>query len=239
MLLRVYWVCMRMHVWCNVQAIDFYADHPSNSTPPYQPLHGHNLYPNEQFKTILTSHITSILSLGAALMRCMAVALELPEDYFEQFTNPSFWVCRAIGYPPLTAEAREKNPDGVGCGAHSDYGCWTFLLADETKGALKVKSIDSKEGDEKWIDANPVEGCFVVNVGDMLMQWTNGLFRSTIHQVVHLGNNYRVSVPVFFEPAWDAKISPLQSCIDRTGGKARFGEVQYGEYLLEKVRNNF
>ncbi|KAK6362317.1 hypothetical protein TWF730_006013 [Orbilia blumenaviensis] len=167
-------------------------------------------------------------------MRCMAVALSLPEDHFEEFINPSFWVCRAIGYPPLTPEAMEANPGGVGCGAHSDYGCWTFLLTDETRGALKVEGKDGA-----WVDADPVEGCYVVNVGDMLMQWTNGLFKSTVHQVVHLGSNYRVSVPVFFEPSWDARITPLETCVAKTGGKPLYEGVTYGEYLLGKVATNF
>ncbi|KAF3925978.1 hypothetical protein ABW20_dc0107103 [Dactylellina cionopaga] len=217
-------------------AIDLYATHPNTpSSPPYAPLQGRNLWPNPTFETIFTSYIDEILRLGAALMRCMAVALSLPEDYFEPFITPSFWVCRAIGYPPLTPAAMEQNPGGVSCGAHSDYGCWTFLLADETRGALNVRSKDG----EGWIDADPVYGAYVVNVGDMLMQWTNGLFKSTVHQVVHLGSNYRVSVPVFFEPAWDAKISPLETCIEKTGGKALYKEVTYGEYLLGKVTTNF
>ncbi|EPS35105.1 hypothetical protein H072_11490 [Dactylellina haptotyla CBS 200.50] len=218
------------------EAIDLYATHTDTPPcPPYKPIEGRNLWPNPDFEATFTSYIDDVLSLGAALMRCMAVALSLPEDYFESFITPSFWVCRAIGYPPLTEAALENNPGGVSCGAHSDYGCWTFLLADDTKGALKVQSKDGVG----WIDADPIEGAYVVNVGDMLMQWTNGLFKSTVHQVVHLGSNYRVSVPVFFEPSWDAKISPLQTCIERTGGKALYGEVQYGEYLLGKVSSNF
>ncbi|KAK6534997.1 hypothetical protein TWF281_006296 [Arthrobotrys megalospora] len=221
------------------EAIDLYATYPSPPpSPPYGPLQGPNLWPKNSptFSTTFTTYIDQILLLGAALMRCMAVALSLPEDHFEPFITPSFWVCRAIGYPPLTPEAMAANPGGVGCGAHSDYGCWTFLLADETKGALKVKSKDDGEG---WVDADPVEGCYVVNVGDMLMQWTNGLFKSTVHQVVHLGSNYRVSVPVFFEPSWDAKISPLETCVALTGGEALYKEVTYGEYLLGKIATNF
>jgi len=175
-------------------------------------------------------------------MRCTALSLSLPEDYFTSFVTPSFWVCRAIGYPPLKMTAEEQG--GISCGEHSDYGCWTFLLTDDTKGALKVLSKDIDGEDEKgeegkWIDADPVAGAYVVNVGDMLMMWTNGLFKSTIHKVIHLGNNYRVSVPVFFEPSFDAKIAPLESCIQETGGKALYPEQMYGEYLLGKVLSNF
>ena len=46
-----------------------------------------------------------------------------------------------------------------------DYGCLTFLIADEhAKGSLQVKLPATGE----WISADPIEGCFVCNIGDMM-----------------------------------------------------------------------
>jgi isopenicillin N synthase-like dioxygenase len=46
-----------------------------------------------------------------------------------------------------------------------DYGCLTFLIADaHAKGSLQVKL----PATGKWISADPVEGCFVCNIGDMM-----------------------------------------------------------------------
>lgn len=59
--------------------------------------------------------------------------------------------------------------------------------------------------DGVWINADPVRGAYVVNIGDMMERWTNGLWKSTMHRVVHKGDTYRVSVPFFFEPNWDAR----------------------------------
>lgn len=129
-------------------------------------------------------------------MRAMALALDSPEDLFVRETSNSFWVLRAIGYPPLPA-----GQTGASCGAHTDYGCTTFLLADDTRGALQVLAKDGMT----WVNADPVQGAYVVNVGDMMERWTNGLWRSTVHRVVHRGGEYRVSVPFFFEPDWDAR----------------------------------
>lgn len=129
-------------------------------------------------------------------MHAMALALSSTDPFiFSRHTDSSFWVLRAIGYPPLPSGAT-----GASCGAHTDYGCTTFLLADNTKGALQVRAKDGG-----WINADPVKGAYVVNIGDMMERWTNGLWKSTMHRVVHRGGTYRVSVPFFFEPNWDAR----------------------------------
>lgn len=85
----------------------------------------------------------------------------------DKFSSPR--VLRNIGYPPLPASA-----PGVSCGQHKDYGLWTLLTTDETKGALQVY-LNDPEGQEnegghqgRWIDASPIEGCIVVNIGEMV-----------------------------------------------------------------------
>jgi isopenicillin N synthase-like dioxygenase len=92
---------------------------------------------------------------------------------------------RVIGYPNLTTN---KDRVGISCGEHTDYGCLTFLNQDNTKGALQVQT---KDGD--WINADPIEGSFVVNIGDMLNVWTNDVYKSTLHRVIHKGDSYRIS----------------------------------------------
>jgi len=115
-----------------------------------------------------------------------------------------------------------------------DYGCVTLLLTDSTIGALEVQS---KSGE--WINADPIPGNFVVNIGDMIEQWTNGEWKSTLHRVVHKGSQYRVSVPFFFEPNFAAKVKPLRTCVERTGGKPLFEEIMYGDHLVGKIKSNF
>jgi isopenicillin N synthase-like dioxygenase len=48
-------------------------------------------------------------------------------------------------------------------------------------------------------------------------------------------SNYRVSVPFFFEPDFDALIQPLPECVKRTGGKPLYEKLVYGKHLTEKV----
>lgn len=110
----------------------------------------------------------------------------------------------------------------------------TLLLSDSTPNALQVQLKDGS-----WLTANPIPGAFVINIGDMIERWTNGEWKSTNHRVVHQGSNFRVSVPFFFEPDFDAAVKPLQACVKRTGGEAKFDEVVYGDHLLGKIRGNF
>jgi isopenicillin N synthase-like dioxygenase len=107
------------------------------------------------------------------------------------------------------------------------------LLADDTKGALQVRT---KAGE--WINADPIPGAFVVNIGDMMERWTNGEWKSTLHRVIHKGSEYRVSVPFFFEPNFDAVVRPLKACVERTG-KTLYDEVIYGDHLVGKIKGNF
>ncbi|MCJ1316410.1 hypothetical protein MMC15_001731 [Xylographa vitiligo] len=210
-------------------------------TPPFALLRGVNLWPDRpaEFRDVYAAYVREMLRLGEGVLRAMGWALGLRErDFFVGMSRESFWVMRAIGYPPLPAGGGGTGAEGEGgvsCGEHTDYGCLTLLLADETRGALQVQA----RGGEGWIVADPVEGTLVVNIGDMMERWTNGLWQSTRHRVVHRREGFRVSVPFFVEPDFDARVRPLEECVEKSGGVERWGEVVYGEHLLGKVGGNF
>ncbi|KAI9818860.1 MAG: hypothetical protein M1827_007681 [Pycnora praestabilis] len=215
------------------EAVDFYPEVTAEG-PPYKPLMGPNKWPRtpHALRKTYEIYVEKMLELGTATVRAMGFALDPEnEDVFVDQTRNSFWVMRMIGYPRLPESTLQ---DGVSCGAHTDYGCVTLLLADETKGALQVQAKDGS-----WITADPVPGAYVVNIGDMVERWTNGLWKSTRHRVVHKGDGYRVSVPFFFEPDLETRVKPLESCIEITGKQELYGEVIYGDHLLGKVLGNF
>ena len=143
---------------------------------------------------------------------------------------------RLIGYPKLSKPiGPEADIAEQSCGEHTDYGCVTLLLADPTPGALQVLLKDGKT----WLNADPIPGAFVVNIGDMIERWTNGIWKSTKHRVIHRGEGYRVSVPLFFEPNFDAVVKPLEKCEERSGKEPMHQGSTYGEHLLGKVFGNF
>ena len=138
---------------------------------------------------------------------------------------------RVIGYPPLSSSSGENV--GMSCGEHCDYGCLTLLLQDETRDALQVKRTNGE-----WINANPVAGALVLNIGDMIQAWTRGLYKSTLHRVIHNSSGYRVSVPFFFEPNFDAEIRPIPG-LPGVSEDETIESIVYGEHLLGKVSSNF
>ncbi|KNG44833.1 Clavaminate synthase-like protein [Stemphylium lycopersici] len=240
------------------EAIDFYADWPASKREAgdggpgsVKSLQGVNLWPEEpaELKSVYQEYISQVREVGEALVHAMGVALDLgpasteagadsttqDEEVFLRNCNDSFWVMRMIGYPPLTTpHTPGTDISQFSCGAHTDYGCVTLLLTDPTPAALQVQLKDGT-----WLNADPIPGAFVVNIGDMIERWTNGLWKSTMHRVIHRGEEYRVSVPFFYEPNFDAVVRPLDECVKRSGRKSMHEGSTYGEHLLTKVFNNF
>jgi isopenicillin N synthase-like dioxygenase len=203
------------------EAVDFYREHDdasagsSGNCPPYEILMGKNLWPQrpEDLKDTYEDYIERMLELGNAVLRAMSAALQVGDEHlFIQSTKKSFWGMRLIGYIPIpdaenAASEDADDDDGISCGEHTDYGCVTLLLTDSIKGALQVRPQGQLDS---WINADPVPGAFVVNIGDMMERWTNGLWRSTSHRVVHRGQEFRTSVPFFYEPDFEARF--VKSC---------------------------
>jgi isopenicillin N synthase-like dioxygenase len=235
------------------EAIDFYRDAPKDANHDFSaPTNmGLNQWPSEALcpgfrRFFEEDYIPAMLRLGADVMRCAAVALGLKnEQHFEPFYDQSFWVMRAIRYPPVVGRSHSDGDVQFGCGAHTDYGCLTFVNQPaEPTGCLEVRT---RSGE--WMKADPRDGAFVVNVGDMLSLWTMGRWTSTVHRVLHPGATSaaagdddlgRVSVPFFFEPNYDALIEPLPIGGEtERASRSRGTRVVYGEHLLAKTSSNF
>ncbi|EGN98401.1 hypothetical protein SERLA73DRAFT_56529 [Serpula lacrymans var. lacrymans S7.3] len=244
----------------NHEGIDFYrlVENPDKT----KPLWGENQWPVVPgFQEKYNVWVDKMKSLGLIVMEAMANGLGMsPEEWkgLRAQVDDSFWVMRTIGYPPLP-----NDHDGFSCGAHKDYGCLTFLYADPTPSALQVflrtpgvttvqqDDLPLEHGGEEgiWINADPIPGCVVCNVGEMWELWTNGLYKSTLHRVVHRGSNYRI--PFFFEPNFNANVEPLAAALriqqreanQPTGASSSndktYRSVIYGEFLMNKVGNNF
>ncbi|EGG10714.1 uncharacterized protein MELLADRAFT_115467 [Melampsora larici-populina 98AG31] len=236
------------------EALDLYAPSPFGNEGKGKVLGGENRWPEtpKDFKELISQYIVTMIRLGEVMMRATGMGLGLEPDEVEDLVNlakDSFWVMRCIGYPPLP-----HTHDGVSCGAHKDYGCYTFLYADSTRGALQVfrrgaqtrstESLTEEEGEAGvWVNADPIEGALVVNIGEMWEIWTNGVYKATLHRVIHKGQNYRVSIPFFYEPAFNAYISPLPSIIRQAKENDKpvkeRASIRYGDFLLSKVGGNF
>ncbi|RKH20734.1 isopenicillin N synthase family oxygenase [Corallococcus praedator] len=213
------------------------------------PLHGPNLFPREPagLGGAVLEYMEALTSLGHALMSGIALSLELEEDFFAaRYMKDPTVLFRIFNYPP----GPEVDGEGLpvwGVGEHTDYGVLTILKQDDA-GGLQVKS--RKDGQVRWMDAPPVEGTFVCNIGDMLDRMTRGVYRSTPHRVLNRAGRDRLSLPFFFDPGWTAEIHAIDSPVLRDGGADDHAERwdrqsvhafrgTYGDYLLGKVGKVF
>ncbi len=202
------------------------------------PLHGRNLFPRQvpELGGAVLAYIDALTGLGQAVLRGVALSLGLEPDYFAAgYTASPTVLFRVFRYP-----AAPPGDSGWGVGEHTDYGLLT-LLAQDVTGGLQVRTPAG------WIDAPPLEGAFVANIGDMLDRLTGGWYRSTPHRVRNASGRDRLSFPFFFDPAFTAEIPPLPGRAAVTeGGRPRWDGQNlhaftgtYGDYLLSKVSKVF
>jgi isopenicillin N synthase-like dioxygenase len=200
------------------------VDDPAVTAPGS--MHGPNQWPTAmpELRPALERYHAEASALGQVLLRACALALGLDEAFFRQFyTRPATFV-RTIRYPAQPAPRPENK---FGAGPHSDYGCITILAQDDA-GGLQVKA---RRGDG-WIDAKSLPGTLVINIGDMLMRWTNDRWVSTQHRVINTSGKYRYSIAAFVDPDHDTLVKCIDSC-QGPGNPARYPPITQGEYLKQ------
>jgi isopenicillin N synthase-like dioxygenase len=170
--------------------------------------------------------------LTVSLMRLSALALELPDDYFDRFFDRMLMYLRFTNYPEQS-EAPMANQYRYG--SHTDYLGFTILLPEDAPGGLQVLMPD-----ETWRDIRPIRGGLVINTGDLIARWTNDRWKSVVHRVANPGREMaatsrRLSVVTFTGPNFDAVISCLPGCVDAANAP-RYQPVSTSKYLQEKIR---
>ncbi|HEV2779842.1 MAG TPA: 2-oxoglutarate and iron-dependent oxygenase domain-containing protein [Actinophytocola sp.] len=211
------------------------ADHPAVRAGT--PLHGPNLFPAHPagLRRAVLDYLAALTTLGHTLMSGIALSLDLDEHYFaDRYTADPLILFRIFNYPAVPAA------DGSwGVGEHTDYGLLTILRQDGT-GGLQVRSHSG------WLDATPIPGSFVCNIGDMLDRLTGGRYRSTPHRVLPSTTRDRLSWPFFFDPAFTADVTPVAHRALADPHTGRWDNASphdfhgtYGDYLLAKIGKVF
>lgn len=204
------------------------ADHPEVLAG--KPLRGPNRHPDlPGWAALMEQHYADMQALAQTLLRAIALALGIERDFFDaRFAEP-ISVFRMIHYPPRHTA---RSADQPGAGAHTDYGCVTLLYQDDA-GGLQVRNVHGE-----WIDAPPIPGSFVVNIGDMMARWSNDRYTSTPHRVISPLGVHRYSMPFFAEPHPDTEISCLPNC-SSADNPPKYPAVTSAEYLLSRFADTY
>jgi isopenicillin N synthase-like dioxygenase len=178
------------------------------------------------------AYFEAVDTVANDVMSAAAVALGMPADHFVPYLDKGPTVMRANNYQ-RRAGAPDPMPGQMRMGAHTDYGSITVLLADAVPGLQICDDVGV------WHDVLPPEGSLIVNLGDLLAEWSNDRWRSTLHRVVPPppgdgGPVRRRSIAWFQQPNWDAVIECLPTCSDESN-PPRYAPVTSGEHLLAKL----
>ncbi len=189
-----------------------------------------NLWPAAlpEMRPAWEAYYRAMADLSARLLRIMALALDLPATHFDPLIDRHTSAMRALDYPAAFDGAQVDGQ--FGASAHTDYGTLTVLLADATQRGLQVQATDGE-----WLDATPIPGSLVVNLGDAMARWTNDRWRSTMHRVV-VPARRRQSIAFFHNANWDAVIECIPSCL-ASGEAPRYPPIAAGPHLMQKFRS--
>ena len=204
--------------------LDLASDHPAAGSNAFL---GPVQWPEDAaFRAGVTDYYEAVAGLARRMFAGFALAMGLEEDWFEPRLKLPASQLRLIHYP----YDPDAPADAPGIGAHTDYECFTILLP--TAPGLEVLDRSGR-----WIDVPPIDGAFVVNIGDMLETMTNGQFVATTHRVRRVAEE-RYAFPYFAACDYETVIAPLPGFVTPER-PAKFKPLVSGDHLLAQTAQTF
>lgn len=190
------------------------------------------------FKSTLDSFYNQCLTLAMNVLKCLAMVMDLSDDFFEPITKRADPQLRLIHYPEIERKVIEQLGHAR-IHPHTDFGLCTLLFQDQT-GGLEVDPWH----EDKFVPVPPLDGTILVNIADLLQRYTNGRVKSTMHRVVSPSTAQfsgrvlpaRYSIPFFVHPDPETMIDP----ITLTEGEEKLYEpVNAGEWRNWHTATNY
>lgn len=148
--------------------------------------------------------------------------------------GPTGSVLRLLYYPIPPKDLDQNPTEDMRAGAHSDYGSVTLLFRLPGQPGLEIltasrtwKPVPTSPDNVDASEPLPI----LVNLGDLLSYWTNGLLKSTVHRVVFpkadelsRAKRDRYSIAYFCHPQDDAKLTAIPSSLISKSTSAENGD---------------
>ncbi|OVA10515.1 Isopenicillin N synthase [Macleaya cordata] len=187
-----------------------------NQWPDYPP----------QLREVCEEYARAMEELSFKVLELVALSLGLPEKRFNSyFINDHTSFIRLNHYPPC--------PAPLGVGRHKDSGALTVLAQDDV-GGLDVK----RRTDGEWVSVKPIQGSYIINVGDIIQVWSNDKYESAEHRVVVNSERERFSIPFFFNPSHHVMVKPLEELINKHD-PPKYREYNWGKFFKTRKLSDF
>jgi isopenicillin N synthase-like dioxygenase len=211
------------------EVFDLGPETPGDLTPFF----GANLWPDAGklpgFAETVYAYHEMMRRLSLRMLQGIALSLDLEEDFFATLVSNPICIQRLLHYPPQRGAVDESI---IGIGAHTDYGNLTILAQDDV-GGLQVMNRDGA-----WVEAPPIPGTFVINIGDLVQRLTNDLYLANLHRVVNTSGRERYSIPFFIDANYDAQFGPLPTCVT-PDNPARYQTLTCGAHKFGRFRDSY
>ncbi|KAF8272609.1 2OG-Fe(II) oxygenase [Lactarius quietus] len=189
---------------------------------------GANVWPDVPgFRKSLLRYYHAAVDLGKNLFPLFARALELTPDFFDDKTRNSAALMRVLHYPPQKGPVDERV---IGIAGSQ---CFTILWQQPGIQALQVRNTSGE-----WIDAPPMPGTLVINLGDQFARWTNDVFKSTMHRAANRSGERRYSIPLFFGTDYDVLLEPIAGCVSDEQ-PPRYEVMTAGDYVKMRLKATY
>ena len=199
------------------------------------PFSGATPWPQSQpeFHRAMRAHFSVCEILSRTIMEAICLSLDLPGERLDASFQPSHTSFLRLNYYPIDdplsdLSGKDHGDADLGIHHHSDAGAVTILLQDAVSGLQVFK-------DGMWHIVEPVEGAFVINIGDMVQVWSNDEYRAALHRVAAMDKVERYSIPFFYNPSYDAKVAPLEF----GSGTKRYNAIDWGEFRRRRADGDF
>lgn len=184
----------------------------------------------ETMRSVWSEYYRAMEALARDLMRIFALALDMPEQWFDDKIDRHISPMSAQYYPPVDSTLVSGQ---LRAGPHTDFGSLTILHRDDSPGGLEVFV------DDAWLPAPHVENSLTVNLGDLMSDWTNDRWKSTLHRVVlpppgSPSGSERLAIVFFHQPNFDAVIETIPSC-RAEDGSSTYTTTTSGEHFARKL----
>ncbi len=199
------------------------------------PFSGATPWPGAQpaFRSAMRAHFKACERLSMTMLEAVCISLGLPKNRLADCFEPRHTSFLRLNYYPVEdplSDLPEVDRSGADLGVHhhSDAGAVTVLMQDDVGGLQVFK-------DGLWHVVQPVDGAFVINIGDMVQVWSNDEYRAALHRAAAMEHVDRYSIPFFFNPSYESLIEPLE-CARLP---KRYHGIDWGEFRRKRAAGDY